>query len=447
MDTEKPKRKFASFRGLLTHFSPFCQANFASNFDDNLDLIQQHSKVLVVGAGGLGCEILKNLALSGFRDLHVIDMDKVDVSNLNRQFLFREADVDHYKAEVAAKFVMRRCPDVKVEFYTNPIQEFPVSWYQAFNVVIAGLDNIEARRWLNKTLVDLVRLDPTTGEPIPDSLIPLIDGGTEAFNGQARVFMPHITSCFECSMASMTPATTYAVCTIRNVPRIPEHCIAYALKMLWPRLVSFSSAKEYVLGEKSSGDDESNAELHVPLDKDNDDHMTWLYDRARDRAEQFKIGGVTYNLTMQVVKNIIPAVGSTNAMIAASCVNECFKFMTNSGGRLNNYYMYRGAENTGIHAHTFAYERNPLCEVCQKPNFKSYSAATTLQQLLDDLKAQFNLERPSVSTGAAKPLYQTMFHDQTKLNLTKPISELFTSPTMLVVQEQTTRLKFFISYS
>ncbi len=131
------------------------------------------AKILVIGAGGLGCEILKNLALSGFKDIHVIDMDTIDISNLNRQFLFRRSDVGKYKAEVAAAFVERRVEGVKITPHNCRIQELDDDFYMQFQIVVCGLDSIEARRYINATLVNMV-----DGEN-QDSLKPLIDGGTE----------------------------------------------------------------------------------------------------------------------------------------------------------------------------------------------------------------------------------------------------------------------------
>ena len=126
------------------------------------------------------------------------------------QFLFRLSDVDRPKAEVAARFIRQRCPGVSVQAHTKAIQDFSPKWFAQFDLVIAGLDNVEARQWLNNTLVQLVQFDDK-GQPDIDTVIPLIDGGTEGFQGQARVFLPRITSCFECSLASMPPQTGFAV--------------------------------------------------------------------------------------------------------------------------------------------------------------------------------------------------------------------------------------------
>lgn len=100
-------------------------------------------------------------------------LDTIDISNLNRQFLFRKADVGKYKAEVAARFVENRVKGVKITPHNCKIQDLDEDFYIQFQIVVCGLDSIEARRWINATLVNMV--DPD----LEDSLKPLIDGGTE----------------------------------------------------------------------------------------------------------------------------------------------------------------------------------------------------------------------------------------------------------------------------
>jgi ubiquitin-activating enzyme E1 C len=92
---------------------------------------------------------------------------------LNRQFLFRQTDIGKPKAEVAAAFVEKRVKGVKITPYVGKIQDKDEDYYMQFKIIVCGLDSIEARRWINSTLIGMV--DPEN----PESLKPLIDGGTE----------------------------------------------------------------------------------------------------------------------------------------------------------------------------------------------------------------------------------------------------------------------------
>ena len=115
----------------------------------------------------------------------------------------------------------------------------------------------------------------------------------------------------------------------------------------------------------------------------------WLYHKALKRAEEFKISGVTYSMTQGVVKNIIPAIASTNAIIAASCCNEALKIATNMNPFLgipekNNYMMYSGDD--GIYTYTFEYMKKDDCPVCGNlAKSIEINPESTLQEFLENL--------------------------------------------------------------
>jgi molybdopterin/thiamine biosynthesis adenylyltransferase len=149
--------------------------------------IVRDATVLVVGAGALGNEVLKNLALMGVGNILVADFDTIEDSNLSRSVLFRSSDRGRSKAEVAAEAVKALNPDVNVKAWHGDINyEMGLGVFRHVDVVIGCLDNREARLSLN-------RFSWATGKP-------WVDGAIQELMGIVRVFWPGKGACYECSL-------------------------------------------------------------------------------------------------------------------------------------------------------------------------------------------------------------------------------------------------------
>lgn len=183
--------------------------------------------------------------LSGFGEIHIIDLDTIDLSNLNRQFLFRQEHIKKPKALVAKDVAQKFNPAVKLEAYHANIKDkqFNFEWFSQFHVVFNALDNMDARRHVNKMCLTVD--------------VPLIESGTTGFDGQVQVIKKGNTACYDCHHKA-TPVS-YPVCTIRSTPSQSIHCIVWAKSYLLPEL--FGQSEDAVAELDSTNDSENAAEI------------------------------------------------------------------------------------------------------------------------------------------------------------------------------------------
>ncbi|KAK0825942.1 E1 ubiquitin-activating protein uba2 [Friedmanniomyces endolithicus] len=212
----------------------------------------KESRVLLVGAGGIGCEVLKNLVCCGFGSLSgtasskkpgivVIDLDTIDLSNLNRQFLFRKRHIKKPKAFVAKETASQFNPSVDIDAHHASIfdSQYNVEFFETFDLVFNALDNLAARRRVNRMCLA--------------ANVPLIESGTTGFNGQVQAIKKGVTECYDCNPKPVQK--TFPICTIR----------------IW--------AKSYLLPELFGTSEEESADVAV-TEGDSADELAKLKEEA-----------------------------------------------------------------------------------------------------------------------------------------------------------------------
>lgn len=195
-------------------------AVFGSEYQHKL----ANTKQFLVGAGAIGCEMLKNWAMMGLGTgpegkIWVTDMDQIEKSNLNRQFLFRPKDVGKLKSDCAAEAVLAMNPDLqgKIVALKDRVGQdtehvFNEDFWEGLDGVTNALDNVEARTYVDRRCVFFKK--------------PLLDSGTLGTKGNTQVVLPNITESY--SSSQDPPEQSFPMCTLRSFPNRIEHTIAWA---------------------------------------------------------------------------------------------------------------------------------------------------------------------------------------------------------------------------
>jgi ubiquitin-like 1-activating enzyme E1 B len=324
------------------------------------------SRVLVVGAGGIGCELLKQLFLvTPAPVIDVIDLDTIETSNLSRQFLFHRADRGKHKATLSLARAARIGEGGEGRAFVGSVLDWPAARFSGYSAVFTALDNAQARR-------HVARACAAVG-------VVMVDGGTGGQVGQAQAHVPGVTDCYECRPQAVQ--ATFPVCTIRTRPTEPKHCLVWARLAFdhlaagaeddvltaaasgelrgsfdaegayrasfsealgpWDRAVAAAPARLAGSAAEAAADEEAlwPAPWHaatlraalaglaarqgpIAFDKDDDEAMLAVHALANLRAACFGVRLVSLYEARGIAGNIVASLCTTNAIVAAAMVHE-----------------------------------------------------------------------------------------------------------------------------
>ena len=208
-----PLNQFISY-----DFSEFKVLLDGNKFNDKVT----NKKVFIVGAGALGCEHIKNLAYLGVKNIVITDYDKIEKSNLSRQFLFRDKDIKKFKSKKAGKVIHKIRPEINIDALTLKVEKetdtkFNDKFYQSFDCVFNALDNIEARKYVDSKCIDYD--------------LPLFESGTLGTKANSQTIIPSLTESYSNSVND--DQINIPLCTIKSFPYLPEHSVAWAKELFF----------------------------------------------------------------------------------------------------------------------------------------------------------------------------------------------------------------------
>ncbi|TFG00731.1 MAG: ThiF family adenylyltransferase [Promethearchaeota archaeon] len=290
----------------------------------------KNARVLIAGVGGLGCEIAKNLAMLGVGYLDLVDLDIIEHSNLNRQILFIDAKMGESKAITAAKKLKEINPNITVIGHHTSLERLEPAIYKAADVVVGGLDSMNARLNLNAQCVRFKK--------------PLVDGGVAGYHGHIYTVFPYENACYECNPLPVGEMDDMAACTVVGIPRKRIHCVFKA---------NMAFKEEY--------DD-------LDPDPKNVDHVKYLQSYANDLATRH---GFLPLFSKAEIINIIdfhdPGIITINAIIASIQSHETVKILHWLNGNkalgepIKTYVVFNSMT---LKLYPIEKKRNPSCLQC-----------------------------------------------------------------------------------
>jgi len=195
-------------------------AVFGKTFQDKI----ANYREFLVGAGAIGCEMLKNWAMMGLGtgpngSITVTDMDSIEKSNLNRQFLFRPKDLGGFKSDSAASAVSEMNPDLKGKITSKQLavgeateNVYGDEFFSSLDGVTNALDNVMARQYMDRRCVYYGK--------------PLLESGTLGTKANVQVVLPNVTESY--SSSQDPPEKSHPMCTVKSFPNIIQHTIQWA---------------------------------------------------------------------------------------------------------------------------------------------------------------------------------------------------------------------------